>query len=139
MEDTDPQIGIVSVNYHANGIVGRMAVEHGLHVLLETPIAHKLSEADAIIHEARQRGRPMAALISVGDLQRLNHSAEMIHRLAQALGQSPELLERLKLGEVHPTMAAFGLWKDEDDLSDLEMQIVNNRQQALSGPLIGRS
>ncbi len=139
MEDTDPQIGIVSVNYHANSIVGRMAVEHGLHVLLETPIAHKLSEADAIIHEAHQRGRPMAALISVGDLQRLNHSAEMIHRLAQALGQSPELLERLKLGEVHPTMAAFGLWKDEDDLSDLEMQIVNNRQQALSGPLIGRS
>ncbi len=101
MEDTDPQIGIVSVNYHANGIVGRRAVEHGLHVLLETPIAHKLSEANATIHEARQRGRPMAALISVGDLQRLNHSAEMIHRLAQALGQSPELLERLKLGEVH--------------------------------------
>jgi len=77
MEDTDPQIGIVSVNYHANGI-GGMAVEHRLHVLLETPIAHKLSEADAIIHEARQRGRPMIALISVGDLQRLNHSAQMI-------------------------------------------------------------
>src|SRR5512133_1694571 len=54
--DTRPQIGIVSVNYHANGIVGLMAVEHGLHVLLETPIAHKLSEADAIIRVAHQRG-----------------------------------------------------------------------------------
>ena len=32
-----------------------MAVEHGLHVLLETPIAHKLTEADAIIEAARQR------------------------------------------------------------------------------------
>jgi hypothetical protein len=33
-----------------------MAVEHGLHVLRETPIAHKLSEADAIIAAAAQRG-----------------------------------------------------------------------------------
>ncbi len=56
IEDTDPQLGIVSVTYHANGAVGLMAVEHGLHVLLETPIAHKLSEADAIIRTARQRG-----------------------------------------------------------------------------------
>jgi predicted dehydrogenase len=33
-----------------------MAVEHGLHALLETPIAHKLSEADAIIAAAAERG-----------------------------------------------------------------------------------
>jgi predicted dehydrogenase len=33
-----------------------MAVEHGLHVLLETPIAHKLSEADTIIRMARMCG-----------------------------------------------------------------------------------
>jgi predicted dehydrogenase len=57
MRETAPQIGIVSVNYQANGEVGLMAVEHGLHVLLETPIAHKLSEADAIIQAAEQRGR----------------------------------------------------------------------------------
>jgi predicted dehydrogenase len=56
MRETAPQIGIVSVNYHANGEVGLMAVEHGLHVLLETPIAHKLTEADAIIQAAAQRG-----------------------------------------------------------------------------------
>src|SRR5258708_20720394 len=54
--DTAPQIGIVSVAYNANGEAGLMAVEHGLNVLLETPIAHKLSEADAIIAEARKRG-----------------------------------------------------------------------------------
>jgi predicted dehydrogenase len=51
-----PQVGIVAVNYNANGEVGLMAVEHGLHVLLETPIAHKLSEADAIIAAAAERG-----------------------------------------------------------------------------------
>ena len=52
---TVPEIGVVSVNYHANGEVGLMAAEAGLHVLLETPIAHKLSEADAIIQAAAQR------------------------------------------------------------------------------------
>ncbi len=54
--DTQPQIGIVSVGYAANGQAGLMAVESGLHVLLETPIAHKLAEADAIIQAARARG-----------------------------------------------------------------------------------
>ncbi len=53
--ETAPHIGIVSVSYGANGEVGLMAVEAGLNVLLETPIAHKLSEADAII-AAAERG-----------------------------------------------------------------------------------
>ena len=56
MRETAPEIGIVSVGYHANGEVGLMALQAGLHVLLETPIAHKLSEADAIIVAARERG-----------------------------------------------------------------------------------
>lgn len=56
VRETAPAIGVVSVNYHANGEAGLMAVEAGLHVLLETPIAHKLSEADAIIAAAQQRG-----------------------------------------------------------------------------------
>lgn len=51
-----PVIGIVSVAYGANGQAGLMAVQAGLNVLVETPIAHKLSEADAIINAARQRG-----------------------------------------------------------------------------------
>lgn len=49
---TAAQAGVVSVTYGANGQVGLMAVEHGLHVLLETPIAHRLDEADAIIAAA---------------------------------------------------------------------------------------
>jgi predicted dehydrogenase len=57
VRETAPEIGIVSVAYGANGEVGLAAVEAGLHVLLETPIAHKLSEADAIIAAAEQRGR----------------------------------------------------------------------------------
>ena len=56
MRETAPEIGVVSVSYHANGEVGLMAVQAGLHVLLETPIAHKLREADAIIAAAHERG-----------------------------------------------------------------------------------
>lgn len=56
IRETSPQIGIVSVAYGANGQVGLMAVDRGLNVLLETPIAHKLSEADDIINMARTRG-----------------------------------------------------------------------------------
>jgi predicted dehydrogenase len=55
IRETAAQIGVISVKYGANGEVGLMALEHGLHVLLETPIAHKLSEADAIIAAAKQR------------------------------------------------------------------------------------
>jgi predicted dehydrogenase len=55
MTETEPAIGIVSVAYSANGVVGKLAVDHGLHVLLETPIAHDLDEADAIIHAAEEQ------------------------------------------------------------------------------------
>jgi predicted dehydrogenase len=57
VRETEPEIGIVCVAYGANGEVGLMAVEAGLHVLLETPIAHKLSEADAIIAGAEAGNR----------------------------------------------------------------------------------
>jgi len=56
IDETAPAIGVVSVGYGANGEIGLMAVEHGLHVLLETPIAHDLDEADAIITAAQERG-----------------------------------------------------------------------------------
>jgi predicted dehydrogenase len=56
IRETAPQIAVVSVAYGANGQVGLMAIEHGLNVLLETPIAHDLREADAIIAAAEQRG-----------------------------------------------------------------------------------
>ncbi len=54
IKETNPIIGIVCVAYDANGKVGLMAIQNGLNVLLETPIAHKLSEADTIIRTARQ-------------------------------------------------------------------------------------
>ena len=55
VRETSPDFGIVTVSYHANGEVGLMAVEAGLNVLLETPIAHDLRQADAIIQSAAER------------------------------------------------------------------------------------
>ena len=51
-----PHAVIVSVNYWANGEIGRRVIELGLHALLETPIAHDLADADAIIAGAETRG-----------------------------------------------------------------------------------
>lgn len=81
-----------------------------------------------------RRARPLAALISAGELERLERSAEITRRLAQTLGQSAELLEGIDTGHVHPAMAAFGLWRDEEDLADLESQITENRRHASARP-----
>jgi UDP-N-acetyl-2-amino-2-deoxyglucuronate dehydrogenase len=93
IRDTEPQIGIVSVAYHAHGKIGLMAVESGLNVLLETPVAHKLSEADIIIVAAKERGLKIEV-------------AEQFHR---------RLLEQIKLklimsglfGQVHTSFNDF--------------------------------
>ena len=81
-----------------------------------------------------RRSRPVAAIISAGDLERLERSAEITRRLAQTLGQSTKLLDQIEAGKVHPAMAAFGLWKDDEDLDHLEIEIINNRRRASARP-----
>ena len=56
LSELQPEAAVVSVAYGANGEVGRHVVEMGLHALLETPIAHALADADAIISGAAARG-----------------------------------------------------------------------------------
>jgi predicted dehydrogenase len=81
------------VAYAANGQVGLMAVEHGLHVLLETPIAHKLSEADAIIAAAGRQGLKIEV-------------AEQFHR--RPLEQIKlRLIESGLFGRVHTSFSDF--------------------------------
>ena len=83
-----------------------------------------------------RRERPLAAIIGAGELARLERSAEIARRLAQTLGQSPILLENITAGEVHPAMAAYGLWKDEDDLADLPERLTKDRQRPSSRPKV---
>jgi predicted dehydrogenase len=54
-EKVQPDAAIVSVGYSANGEVGRRIAEMGIHALLETPIAHDLVDADAIITIANEK------------------------------------------------------------------------------------
>ena len=81
-----------------------------------------------------RRERPLAALISAGELERLERSAEITRRLAQSLGQSPKRLEDIEAGKIHPAMAGFGLWQAEQDLNDLEAKIMDNRRRTSSRP-----
>jgi predicted dehydrogenase len=52
--ESGAEASVVCASYMANGLVGLEAVRNGLHSLLETPIAHDLSEADAIIASAKK-------------------------------------------------------------------------------------
>jgi predicted dehydrogenase len=93
VRETAPQVGVVSVSYGANGVVGKMAVEAGLNVLLETPIAHKLAEADAIIQAAQSRGLKIEI-------------AEQFHR--RPLEQVKlKLIESGIFGRVHTSFSDF--------------------------------
>ena len=81
-----------------------------------------------------RRERPLAAIIGAGELARLERSAEIIRRLAQTLGQSKRLLDSIEEGKVHPAMAAYGLWAEEADLSELEKIVKKNRRRASTRP-----
>jgi prevent-host-death family protein len=63
-----------------------------------------------------RRGKPMAALISIPDLHRLEalDTAET--------NQSDQ--------DVHPVMRAFGGWADREDLGELVTEIYANREAA---------
>lgn len=61
-----------------------------------------------------RRGKPVAALVSVEDLQRLETAAQAEARNAEA--------------GAHPIMRAFGGWADRTDLDELVEEIYADRQ-----------
>ena len=86
--------------------------------------------------EIRRRERTVAVLVSPVEFNRLEHAAQAANQLALALGQDENLLARIERGETHPAMAAFGLWRDEDDLEELAEQIRADRNMAAARPEI---
>jgi prevent-host-death family protein len=75
-----------------------------------------------------RRERPVAVLISAAELERLERASRAARRLALALGQDSELIRRVDAQEIHPAMAAFGLWRDEEDLAALTEETLANRE-----------
>lgn len=84
-----------------------------------------------VIH---RRERPVAVLIGPGEIERLERSAQAARHLALALGQDMSLLEKVERGELHPAMAAFGLWRNDRDLESLVEEIAVERQRPSSRP-----
>lgn len=82
----------------------------------------------------QRRARPVAVLIGADELERLERTSGVARRLAAALGQDEALLEQIERGEVHPAMAAFGLWRDDPDLDDLADRIAANRASQMLRP-----
>jgi len=84
----------------------------------------------------QRRGRQLAALIGVDELTQLQRSQALMRRLALSMGQTPAVLDQIERGEVHPAMAAFGLWADDDDLANLAESIARNREAQPQRPAI---
>ncbi|NPV07975.1 MAG: type II toxin-antitoxin system Phd/YefM family antitoxin [Anaerolineae bacterium] len=84
----------------------------------------------------KRRERPVAALVGVADLDRLERTPHTALRLARALGQEEAILEKIERGELHPAMAAFGLWRDEEDLANLAEEIAAGRDKPSTRPSV---
>lgn len=75
----------------------------------------------------QRRERPVAALIGAAELERLERTSRAARRLALALGQGEVILDKIERRELHPVMAAFGMWRDEPDLNALVEEIAAER------------
>jgi prevent-host-death family protein len=82
----------------------------------------------------QRRARPVAALIGATELERLERASQAARRLALALGQNKTILEKVERDELHPAMAAFGLWQEEPDLADLADEIAAVRRKPTTRP-----
>jgi len=82
----------------------------------------------------QRRERPLAALIGAVELERLERTSRAARKLALALGQEEAILEKVERREIHPAMAAFGLWRNETDLAALADEIAAERLKPPSRP-----
>lgn len=75
----------------------------------------------------QRRAGAVAVLIDPNELEQLERASLTIHRLASVLGQDEDLLAAVVHGEVHPAMAAFGVWRNAAEFDDLAERIAANR------------
>jgi prevent-host-death family protein len=84
----------------------------------------------------KRRERPVAALIGAAELEHLERASRAARRLAMALGQEEAILDKIERDELHPAMAAFGLWRDEADLAALSEEIAAERDRPTTRPAL---
>lgn len=110
-----------------------MTKEHRLETINVAEAKSRLSELLSRVlagerFTIQRRERPVAVLIGAAELQRIERVSQLSGRLAALLGQDADLLTAIERGEVHPAMAAFGLWRNDPELDDLAERIAANRE-----------
>jgi antitoxin (DNA-binding transcriptional repressor) of toxin-antitoxin stability system len=75
----------------------------------------------------QRQDQSVAVLLGVDELERLERASNSSIRLAEALGQDPELLAAIERGESHPAMAGFGFWRDNEEFDDFVERVAANR------------
>ena len=110
-----------------------MTKEHRLETINVAEAKSRLSELLSRVlagerFTIQRRERPVAVLIGAAELQRIERVSQLSGRLAALLGQDADLLAAIERGEVHPAMAAFGLWRNDPELDDLAERIAANRE-----------
>jgi len=85
----------------------------------------------------QRRERSLAVLLGHEELARLERASQVAHNLALSLGQDEALLRQVENQELHPAMAAFGLWRDESELEDLADEIWRERQAESEREAVG--
>jgi predicted dehydrogenase len=74
--------------------IGEQFLKEGIHVLVEKPIAHTLSEADRLIQAARENGR----VLQVGHLERFNPAVIQLREIVN----KPRFFEAHRMGLFSP-------------------------------------
>ncbi|HEY1350275.1 MAG TPA: Gfo/Idh/MocA family oxidoreductase [Ktedonobacteraceae bacterium] len=106
---TDPDLLAVAVPTHLHFTVAAYALERGIHVLLEKPIAGTIAEAQALIALARRSG----VLLAIGHIERFNPAIVQLRRRLRAgeLGAIFQLHAR-RLGPFPPRIRDVGVTLD---------------------------
>jgi prevent-host-death family protein len=84
----------------------------------------------------RRRDKPVAALVSTDDFAKLEGRRQAAIRLGRAFGQREEILRKIAAGEMHPIMAAHGLWADQPEWDDIAQGIYKNRRRKSKRPAV---
>lgn len=76
-----------------------------------------------------RREKPVAVLISIEELERLEGRINRAVEVAKSYGQSDEIIRQVREGKAHPITAFYGLWADQPEWDEITKTIYKNRRR----------
>jgi prevent-host-death family protein len=76
-----------------------------------------------------RRAKPVAVLISIEELERLEGRVNRAVEVATTYKQDPEIMRGVREGKLHPIMALYGAWADQPEWDDIVKDIYKNRRR----------